>query len=137
MSKRVLQLGGLAAVGGGAYYLYSAGGDPKLAQKKIEHDAATASAKVRSEIPGRGKEAQKAGEEGLESVRARAQSMADDAKAEAERAKAKLDNFKQGTEKKFEETGKEFNAAVNKFDKEVTQKASESKSWLGSWFGGK
>jgi hypothetical protein len=34
--KRMFQFGGLAAVGGGAYYLYSAGGDPKLAQKKIE-----------------------------------------------------------------------------------------------------
>jgi hypothetical protein len=38
-------------------------------------DAASASARVKSDIPGRGKEAQKAGEEGMESVRARAQSM--------------------------------------------------------------
>ena len=30
---------------------------------------------MKSDIPGRGKEAQKAGEEGMESVRARAQSM--------------------------------------------------------------
>lgn len=28
--------GGIAAVGGATYYLYSAGGDPKLAEKKIE-----------------------------------------------------------------------------------------------------
>ena len=34
--KRLLTFGGLAAVGGGAYYLYSAGGDPKLAQKQLE-----------------------------------------------------------------------------------------------------
>jgi len=36
MSKRIVQIGGITAVGAGAYYLYSAGGDPKLAQKKIE-----------------------------------------------------------------------------------------------------
>lgn len=36
MSKRILTWGGLAAVGGGAYYLYNAGGDPKLAQKQLE-----------------------------------------------------------------------------------------------------
>lgn len=34
--KRVFTLGGIAAVGGGAYYLYNAGGDPKLAQKQLE-----------------------------------------------------------------------------------------------------
>lgn len=36
MSKRIVQLGGITVVGAGAYYLYNAGGDPKLAQKKIE-----------------------------------------------------------------------------------------------------
>lgn len=37
MSGRgVATYGGIAAVGGVAYYLYSAGGDPKLAEKKAE-----------------------------------------------------------------------------------------------------
>jgi hypothetical protein len=36
MSRKVLGWGGLAVVGGGAYYLYNAGGDPKLAEKKME-----------------------------------------------------------------------------------------------------
>lgn len=37
MSGRKLFLyGGSAVAAGGAYYLYSAGGDPKVAQKKIE-----------------------------------------------------------------------------------------------------
>jgi hypothetical protein len=43
MSKRVVQIGGITAVGAGAYYLYSAGGDPKLAQKKIERKSSIAS----------------------------------------------------------------------------------------------
>jgi len=36
MSRRFATFGGLAAVGGITYYLYSAGGDPKLAEKKAE-----------------------------------------------------------------------------------------------------
>lgn len=43
--------------------------------------------------------------------------------------------------KKFEEykkeTGKELNSAVDKFDKSVSEGATKSKSWIGSWFGGK
>lgn len=34
--RKVATYGGLAAVGAGAYYLYNAGGDPKLAEKKFE-----------------------------------------------------------------------------------------------------
>jgi len=36
MSRRFATYGGLAAVGGVTYYLYSAGGDPKLAERKAE-----------------------------------------------------------------------------------------------------
>ena len=36
MSRRFATFGGVAAVGGITYYLYSAGGDPKLAEKKAE-----------------------------------------------------------------------------------------------------
>lgn len=36
MAGRLIKFGGFAALGGGAYYLYSAGGDPKLAEKKFE-----------------------------------------------------------------------------------------------------
>jgi hypothetical protein len=34
--RQPLIFGGVAAVGGISYYLYSAGGDPKLAEKKLE-----------------------------------------------------------------------------------------------------
>ncbi len=66
---------GLAAAGGVGYYLYSAGGNPKVAEKNFESmslcdlsrfivlnyigDLSKASAKVKSELPGRGTEAQK------------------------------------------------------------------------------
>ena len=36
MSQRALTLGGLAVAGGVGYYLYTAGGDPKVAQKQFE-----------------------------------------------------------------------------------------------------
>jgi hypothetical protein len=36
MSGRIFPVVGLAAAGGVGYYLYSAGGDPKLAEKKAE-----------------------------------------------------------------------------------------------------
>jgi hypothetical protein len=36
MSNRALPVIGLAAAGGVGYYLYNAGGDPKLAEKKME-----------------------------------------------------------------------------------------------------
>ena len=36
MSRRALSVGALAAVTAGGYYLYQAGGDPKVAQKEVE-----------------------------------------------------------------------------------------------------
>ena len=36
MSRRGVTFLGLAVAGGAGYYLYSAGGDPKVAQKKLE-----------------------------------------------------------------------------------------------------
>jgi len=53
---------GLTAAGGVGYYLYSAGGSPKVAEKQFESDISRASAKIKSEIPGRGTEAKKEGE---------------------------------------------------------------------------
>ena len=36
MSRRVVYGTGLAAAAGVGYYLYTAGGDPKVAQKEVE-----------------------------------------------------------------------------------------------------
>ena len=146
--RQFATFGGLAAVGGAAYYLYSAGGDPKLAEKKAEHDAANLARRVKGDFPGQDKEAKKAAEEGYESVRATAQQYADRAKTEAQKAEQKLDQYSVEARKKYEEAKreaerefnsgrKEVNAAVDQFDKKVTEGAAQSKSWLGSWFGGK
>ncbi|KAF2009149.1 hypothetical protein BU24DRAFT_428671 [Aaosphaeria arxii CBS 175.79] len=141
MAGRFVKIGGIAAAAGAGYYLYNAGGDPKLAEKKFEHDAAAASARVRGELPGREKEAKKAGEEGYEAIRSKAQELSNQAKAEADKAGQKFESYRQDAAKKFEETrqeaGKEINQAVDKFDKTVSEGAEKSKSWVGSWFGGK
>jgi len=39
MSRKLLGWGGVALAGAGGYYLYSAGGDPKLAEKKMERES--------------------------------------------------------------------------------------------------
>jgi hypothetical protein len=53
----------------------------------------------------------------------------------------KLEAYRANADKKVDEytkdTKQNFNKAVNAFDKTVEQKASETKSWFGSWFGGK
>jgi hypothetical protein len=36
MSRRALTIGGLVVAGAAGYYLYTAGGDPKVAQKNFE-----------------------------------------------------------------------------------------------------
>lgn len=41
--RNALLAGGLAVAGVGGYYLYSAGGDPKVAQKQIERQSFTPS----------------------------------------------------------------------------------------------
>ncbi|EDU39694.1 hypothetical protein PtrSN002B_004139 [Pyrenophora tritici-repentis] len=148
MSRRFATYGGLAAVGGATYYLYSAGGDPKLAEKKAEHDAATAARKLRGDYPGQDKELKKAGEEGYEAVRARAEQYADQARAEAKKAEQKLDTYSRDAKKQYEDAkliaekefhaaGKQVNAAANKFDAVVEDKAAKTSSWFGGWFGGK
>jgi hypothetical protein len=38
MSRKIIGWGGVAAAGGAAYYLYNAGGDPKLAEKQFERE---------------------------------------------------------------------------------------------------
>ncbi|CBY00659.1 hypothetical protein IAQ61_011572 [Plenodomus lingam] len=148
MSRRIATFGGVAAVGGITYYLYSAGGDPKLAEKKAEHDAAYAARRLRGDVPGQDKEAKKAAEEGYEQVRATASQYASKANAEAEKAAQKFDAYSAEAKRKFEEakaqaekeyheTGKQVNAAANKFDAVVEDKAAKTQSWLGGLFGGK
>ncbi|KAF2175697.1 hypothetical protein K469DRAFT_723890 [Zopfia rhizophila CBS 207.26] len=141
-ARKVLTYGGLGAFGVGAYYLYNAGGSPKVAEKQFEHDAARASAKLKGELPGREKEAKTQGKVyGEQKYQLTKKRQLEDAKAATSKADARIQDFSRDASKKLEEykkeTGKELNNAVDKFDKTMSEGTSKSKSWIGSWFGGK
>lgn len=63
------------------------------------------------------------------------------AKDATARADDSIQSYAASAEKKLgeikEETGKNLTAGIDKFDKNVSKGAAESKSWIGSWFGGK
>ncbi|THV51101.1 hypothetical protein BGAL_0123g00130 [Botrytis galanthina] len=121
---------GLAAAGGVGYYLYSAGGSPKVAEKQFESDLSRASAKVKSEIPGRTTQAQKEAEKWGSEAGAKLDSAASQARAELAKAEGKFEQYKndaaQTTMKKIDEV-----------DRKVEAEAAKAKSGISSWFGGK
>ncbi|CAG8974715.1 hypothetical protein HYALB_00010107 [Hymenoscyphus albidus] len=106
----------LAAAGGVGYYLYTAGGSPKVAEKQFESDISKASAKLKSEMPGRTNQAQKETEKWGSEAGAKVDSLVEKAKAEAARAES-------ATMKKIDEV-----------DRKVEAQAAKAKS---SWFSGK
>jgi len=121
---------GVAAAGGVGYYLYNAGGDPKVAEKKFEADASRVSSQIKNELPGRGKEAKKEGEALVNQAGSKFDQASVDAKSKLADAEAKARELSQ-------KAGKDLNGAVDKFDKTVEEKAAKAKSGISSWFGGK
>ncbi|KAJ2977605.1 hypothetical protein NUW58_g7760 [Xylaria curta] len=118
-SRMPLILGGTAAAGIG-YYLYTAGGDGKVAQKQAEgvrHQAAARRAEKDAELLGR-----QAG--------ARVDSALNKTEAELSKAKSEAEAYakeaRDATMKK-----------IDQFDKKVEDEASKAKSGISSWFGGK
>ncbi|KAL0261677.1 hypothetical protein SLS55_003107 [Diplodia seriata] len=136
--SRIGIYGGLAAAGGIGYYLYQAGGSPKLAEKEFEHDASRLSSKIKSELPGREKEAKTSakvlGEEAGQTV----DRTIAEAKATTSKVDEKLEAYRAQADKKIGDvsakTAKDLHSAVDKFDKTVEDKAAQSKSWLSGWF---
>ncbi|KAI5859721.1 hypothetical protein GGS23DRAFT_267309 [Durotheca rogersii] len=116
---------GLTAAGGIGYYLYSAGGDPKVAQKQAEADAN----RFKSELPGRGDEIRR----DAEKYGAQAGARVDDAlsKAQAELRKATADAEAHARDAKAAALKK-----VDEFDKKIEDEASKARGGISSWFGG-
>ncbi|KAI1381048.1 hypothetical protein F4677DRAFT_441380 [Hypoxylon crocopeplum] len=130
MSRSRLPLAlGLTAAGGIGYYLYSAGGDPKVARKQAEADAHRASAQFKSELPGRGQEAKKDAEKYGAQAGAKVDSSLGKTQAELQKAAADAEAY-----------ARDAKAAalkkVDEFDKKVETEASKAKSGISSWFGG-
>ncbi|EOD44408.1 calcofluor white hypersensitive protein [Neofusicoccum parvum] len=130
--------GGLAAAGGVGYYLYQAGGNPKLAEKELEHDASRLSSKIKGELPGKEKEVKTSAKVLGEEAGDKVDGVIADAKATASKIDAKLEAYRAQADKKIgdlsSQTAKDAHSAVDKFDKTVEEKAAQSKSWLSGWF---
>ncbi|KAI0472886.1 hypothetical protein GGR56DRAFT_652336 [Xylariaceae sp. FL0804] len=130
MSRAMIRTAGVVAVGGVGYYLYTAGGEPKVAQKQAEADLHSVSARVKSDLPGsaksRGKEAEK-----------EAEKFGALAGAKADSAYAKTQSELQRAEEYAKETKDAAMKKINETDKKVEAKAAEAKSGISSWFGGK
>ncbi|KAK4965196.1 hypothetical protein LTR66_012190 [Elasticomyces elasticus] len=125
---------GLGLAGAGGYYLYQAGGSPKVAEKKFEHDLAKLGGSKEQEVKTEGKlYAKEAG--------AKLDDLVAQAKETTSKVDAKLEAYRNTAEKNIDQYSKEakkdFNQAVDKFDKTVEEKAAQAKSGLSSWFGGK
>ncbi|KAF1354751.1 hypothetical protein BDV97DRAFT_365988 [Delphinella strobiligena] len=135
----------LALGGAGGYYLYNAGGRPKVAEKQFEHDAARLSSKVRSEFPGKekevkteaklyGEQAKQYGEQIGDKVDETLASAKAKSKEYETQLQAKTAEAEKALEKYRKDAGKELNAAVDKFDKTVEDGVSKTKSGISSWF---
>jgi len=121
---------GLAAAGGVGYYLYTAGGNPKVAEKQFESDLSKASAKIKSEIPGSGKEIKKDGEKWASEAGAKVDALSDKARADLAKAEGKFDQYRKDASNK---TLEKIDAA----DRKIEEGAAKAKSGISSWFGGK
>ncbi|KAI5814803.1 hypothetical protein BZA77DRAFT_317557 [Pyronema omphalodes] len=137
--NRMPALIGGALLAGAGYYFYTAGGDPKVAKKAAEHDAVRATASIRDELPGHGKEMQKSAEESM----ARVGSTVGHAIDRAERTVDK--SVEEGKQRIYEGVEKLDSARkevrtdvlrkVDEFDKKVEEEARKAKSGIMSWFG--
>ncbi|KAF1981328.1 hypothetical protein K402DRAFT_342639 [Aulographum hederae CBS 113979] len=141
MSGRILKVGAGVAAAGAGYYLYSAGGSPRVAEKQMEHDASRFSTSIKDQLPGREKEVKTSAKVYAEQAGQKVDDAIAQAKAKTQEVDATAARYQKDAGKILEqykkETGKDVTAAIDKFDKTVEEGAAKSKSWAGSWFGGK
>ncbi|KAK4038440.1 hypothetical protein C8A01DRAFT_17467 [Parachaetomium inaequale] len=121
---------GLAAAGGAGYYLYSAGGSPRAAEKQFESDAHHVAAKIKGEVPHRSTDVEHQAHKAGQEVGAKVDHAAETVNRDVSKAKSETEAYakaaKADTLKKIDE-----------FDRKVEDGAAKSKSYLSSWFGSK
>ncbi|KAG9603749.1 hypothetical protein KCU77_g1621, partial [Aureobasidium melanogenum] len=150
--SRLPLIAGLGAATFGGYYLYRAGGSPKVAEKEMEHDAARLSRSTKDELPGRAKELKTEAKVYGEQIGQKIDGAVKDAREKTREFDAKFEAYRADAEKNIDqyrkEANKEFNSAVDTFDKKVGDAAAnakatveanaeKAKSGFSSWFGGK
>ncbi|EHL03284.1 hypothetical protein GLAREA_00489 [Glarea lozoyensis ATCC 20868] len=121
---------GLTVAGVTGYYLYTAGGSPKVAEKQFESDIHKASAKTKAQLPGTASQVKKDGEKWASEAGQKVDSMVDQAKAEAAKAEGKFEQYRK-------DASKETMRAIDNADRKVEESAAKAKSGISSWFGGK
>ncbi|KAK4230240.1 hypothetical protein QBC38DRAFT_496771 [Podospora fimiseda] len=144
---------GAAAAGGIGYYLYSAGGNPRVAERKFEADAHRASSKLKESIPpphdaSSYRSSNYDSQSPISSSRSSSSSIRTDESAEQKGARVgqqvggKIDSAvndlskaKQDTESYAKQTKAEALRKIDDFDRTVEEKAAKSKSYLSGWFG--
>ncbi|TQS32603.1 hypothetical protein Golomagni_07077 [Golovinomyces magnicellulatus] len=117
---------GLGAAGGVGYYLYSAGGNAKVAENKFESDVHKASAKVKDALPGKAQT-----ETDLKNLGKDAGAKLDKAWADADKQVSKA---KSNAESYAKDAKAETLKAVDKFDQKVEEGAAKAKSGVSGWF---
>lgn len=121
---------GLAAAGGVGYYLYSAGGSPRAAEKQFESDAHHVAAKIKGEVPRRSTNLEHEGRKAGKELGARVDNAVEAVNRDVSKAKSETEAYaksaKADTLKKIDE-----------FDRKVEDGAAKSKSYVSSWFGSK
>jgi len=121
---------GLAAAGGVGYYLYHAGGKPKVAEKKIESDVHKAAADIKSQLPGYGIEAEKEGKKLGQEIGSKVDSAFASADKQFSKAKSDGEAFAKGAKA-------DAMKKLDEIDRKVEEGTAKAKSSVSSWFGGK
>ncbi|KAK1836297.1 hypothetical protein QBC39DRAFT_378390 [Podospora conica] len=121
---------GTALAGGVGYYLYSAGGSPKVAQKEFESDAHKAAAKIRGEIghPTQRTNYEKDAKNIGQSVGAKFDSAISTVDKDLSKAKHETESYAKSAKA---ETLKK----IDEMDRKVEAEAAKTKGYLSSWFG--
>ncbi|KAI5210778.1 hypothetical protein E4T42_00770 [Aureobasidium subglaciale] len=148
--SRLPLIAGLGAATFGGYYMYRAGGSPKVAEKQMEADAARLSSSVKNELPGKAKELKTDAKVYGEQIGQKIDSAVKDARDKTREFDAKFETYRADAEKNIDQyknkANKEFNSAVDTFDKKVGDAAAnakasvevnaeKAKSGFSSWFG--
>jgi len=128
----------LGAAGGIGYYLYSAGGSPKVAEKQFESDMHRAAAKVKSELPHRGGDVEAQGKHYGKEAGARIDSGIAAMRDEASQAKSKAEAYAKGVQADVsKQVGKMAGKVEGAAGKVEDDAAKAKKGGASSWFGGK
>lgn len=128
----------LGAAGGIGYYLYSAGGSPKVAEKRFESDVHRAAAAAKSELPHRGANAEAHAKNYGQEAGAKIDSAIASMRNEASQAKSKAESYAKGLQadasKQVDKAAGKVQGAAGKVD-DGAEKAKAG--GVSSWFGGK